>query len=53
MKIAFNRLARTLSLSTLAVVALTGLSGCKMSIEDRATYASKYSQNKQQKISKT
>lgn len=42
MKIAFNRLARTLSLSALAVVALTGLSGCKMSIEDRATYASKY-----------
>lgn len=46
MKIAFNRLARTLSLSALAVVALTGLSGCKMSIEDRATYASKYLRRK-------
>jgi len=42
MKIAFNRLTRTLSLTALAAVALTGLAGCKMSVEDRASYAAKY-----------
>jgi hypothetical protein len=45
MKLAPNRIARlvrTFSLTALAVVALTGLSGCKMSVEDRASYATKY-----------
>ncbi len=45
MKSEFNRFTRTLSLGALAalsVLALGGLSGCKMSHEDRAAYATKY-----------
>lgn len=45
MNLAPNRIARlirTVSLATIATVAIAGLSGCKMSPEDRASYATKY-----------
>lgn len=42
MKNAFKRITRTLALAAFVIAVLTGLSGCKMSIEDRASYATTY-----------